>query len=43
MVVISVKIYQDAIVDIISDKNNDVLWVKMIDIQSGLGIKICHK
>ena len=40
MVVITVKLYQDANVDIIPDeKNEELFWVKMTDIQNGLGIK----
>ena len=41
MVVITVKLYQDAEnVDIIPYKENkEFFWVKMIDIQNGLGIK----
>ena len=40
MVIITVKLYQDANVDIISDEENkEFFWVKVIDIQNGLGIK----
>ena len=40
MVVITVKLYQDANVDIIRDEENkEFFWVKKIDIQNGLGIK----
>ena len=44
MVVITVKLYQDANVDIIPDENKEFWGVKMIDIQNGLDIKkICRK
>ena len=39
MVVITGKLYQDTNVDIIPDENKEFFWVKMIDIQNGLGIK----
>ena len=40
MVVITIKLYQGANVDIIPDeKNKEFFWVKMIDIQNGLSIK----
>ena len=39
MVAITVKLYQDANVDIIPDENKEFFWVKMIDMQNGLGIK----
>ena len=39
MVAITVKLYQDANVDIMPDENKEFFWVKMIDMQNGLGIK----
>ena len=40
MVVITVKLYQGANVDIIPDEENEqFFWVKMEDVKNGLGIK----
>ena len=39
MVVITVKSYKNAEVHTITVKNKELFWVKMIDVQNGLGIK----
>ena len=42
MVVITVQVYKNAEVDAIKVKNKKIFWVKMCDVQKGLGIKnIC--
>ena len=42
MVVITVESYKNAEVHTITVKNKELLWVKMIDVQKGLDIKICQ-
>ena len=42
MVVITVESYKNAEVHTIKVKNKELFWVKMIDVQNGLGIKICQ-
>ena len=39
MVAITVKIYTDAEVHTITVGNGELIWVKMIDVQKGLGIQ----
>ena len=39
MVFITVKAYQSAQVDAITVKNKDYFWVKIINVQNGLGLK----
>ena len=39
MVVITVKAYKNAKVNTITVKNKKLFWVKMIDVQDGLGLK----
>ena len=39
MVVITVKLYQDASKDTMPDENEKFFWVKMEDAKNGLGIK----
>ena len=39
MVVITVEAYQNAHVHTIAVKNKDLFWVKMKDVQDGLGVK----
>ena len=38
MVFITAEFYKNVVVDVIKD-NNDYFWVKMKDVQDGLGIK----
>ena len=42
MVVITVESYKNGEVHTITVKNKELLWVKMIDVQKGLDIKICQ-
>ena len=42
MVVITVQSYKNAEVRTIAVKNKELFWVKIIDIQNGLGTKICQ-
>ena len=39
MVVITVEAYQTAKVHTITIKNKDLFWVKIVDVQNGLGLK----
>ena len=42
MVVITVEDYKNAKVHTLTVKNKKLFWVKMMDVQRGLGIKIIH-
>ena len=39
MVVITVENYQNARLHTITVKNKDLFWVKIVDVQNGLGLK----
>ena len=39
MVVITVEAYENVKVNTITVKNKELFWVKMIDVQDGLGLK----
>ena len=39
MVAITVKKYADAEVHTITEGNRELFWVKMMDVQDGLGVK----
>ena len=39
MAVITVEAYKNAKVNTITVKNKELFWVKMIDVQDGLGLK----
>ena len=39
MVVITVQAYENAGVHTITEENKKLFWVKMIDVQKGLGLK----
>ena len=39
MAVITVEAYKNAKVNTIIVKNKEIFWVKMIDVQDGLGLK----
>ena len=39
MVIITVEAYKNAKVNTITVKNKELFWIKMIDVQNGLGVK----
>ena len=39
MIVITVEAYQKARVHAIAVKNKDLFWLKIVDVQNGLGLK----